>query len=405
MRWPVLVTGGVCLIIGLNLALSLLGVWAPVPALDTDAAIHGQIMTFGFAGTLICLERVVALREKWALIAPISLGIGGLLLLLPDPTAGRILQVFGMALLLVVYGRLAKRGLTIPMSIQTLGAVFGLGALLLWWAGAATWSLIPWIAGYFVFTIVGERVELAFISLPKGAEKLAWGLSLALAFTIVAVLAVGGGGEFVGLLLIGQALWLMRFDIARQTVKTSGLPQFSAANMIAAMFWLMVAGVAWVLGGPLQMSPVYDTVVHSVTIGFTMSMIMAHAPIILPAVIRRPLPYRSYFWIPAVLLNTGLLIRLIGDVRGLGVTWQIGGTILVLTILGFLLGAAGSSAAGPPKPPAKKSPKKAADQAAGKAGSTGATASGGLGLSSGPSLGLSGPGTGRPSAAPTEGDR
>lgn len=352
MRWPVLITGGVCLLIGLNLALSLLGVWAPVPS-GGDAAIHGQVMTFGFAGTLICLERVIALREKWALIAPAALGIGGILLLV-EPTVGRALQAFGMAVLVAVYARLARRGLTVALSIQILGALVGLGALLLWWSGAATWAVIPWIAGFFVFTIVGERVELAHISLPPGAERLAWGLSLALAFVIVAVLAAGRGGEFVGVLLLAQAAWLARYDIARTTVRTSGLPQYSAANMIAAMVWLAVAGIAWVLGGGLAASPVYDTVVHSITIGFTISMIMAHAPIILPAVLRRPLPYRPVFWAPAVLLNAGLLIRLIGDVRGLGLTWQIGGALLVVTILAFVLTAAVSSAAGPPKRRAPK---------------------------------------------------
>lgn len=352
MRWPVLITGGVCLLIGLNLALSLLGVWAPVPS-GGDAAIHGQVMTFGFAGTLICLERVIALREKWALIAPAALGIGGILLLV-EPTAGRALQALGMAVLVAVYARLARRGLTVTLSIQILGALVGLGAVLLWWSGAATWAVIPWIAGFFVFTIVGERVELAHISLPPGAERLAWGLSLALAFAIVAVLAAGRGGEFVGVLLLAQAAWLARYDIARTTVRTSGLPQYSAANMIAAMVWLAVAGIAWVLGGGLAASPVYDTVVHSITIGFTISMIMAHAPIILPAVLRRPLPYRPVFWVPAVLLNAGLLIRLIGDVRGLGLTWQIGGALLVVTILAFVLTAAVSSAAGPPKRRAPK---------------------------------------------------
>ncbi len=348
MRWPVLITGGVCLIIGLNLALSLLGVWAPVPSGDTDAAIHGQVMTFGFAGTLICLERVIALREKWALIAPAALGIGGTILLF-EPTIGRAFHAVGMALLVAVYWRLARRGLTAAMSIQILGALFGLGAVLLWWTGAATWAIIPWIAGFFVLTIVGERVELAHLSLPAGAERLAWGLALALSFAIVAVLAAGRGGEFVGVLFLAQAAWLARYDIARTTVRSAGLPQYSAANMLAAMVWLAIAGATWVLGGELTASPVYDTVVHSLTIGFTISMIMAHAPIILPAVLRRPLPYRPIFWVPAVLLNAGLLIRLIGDVRGLTVTWQIGGALLVATILAFVITAAASSAAGPPK--------------------------------------------------------
>ena len=40
------------------------------------------------------------------------------------------------------------------------------------------------------------------------------------------------------------------------------------------------------------LGPAYDAVVHAVFLGFTLSMIMAHAPVILPAVLRRPLPYR-----------------------------------------------------------------------------------------------------------------
>jgi len=37
----------------------------------------------------------------------------------------------------------------------------------------------------------------------------------------------------------------------------------------------------------------YDAVVHAIFLGFVISMVMAHAPVILPAVLRRPLPYRS----------------------------------------------------------------------------------------------------------------
>ena len=45
---------------------------------------------------------------------------------------------------------------------------------------------------------------------------------------------------------------------------------------------------------------------------------MAHAPIIFPAVLGRPLPYRPWFWLPLALLHGGLLIRVIGDALGRG---------------------------------------------------------------------------------------
>ena len=54
-------------------------------------------------------------------------------------------------------------------------------------------------------------------------------------------------------------------------------------------------------------------------------MVLAHAPVILPAVLRRPLPYRTAMWIPLALLHIGLLTR-IGAGNGLGqhTAWQLG---------------------------------------------------------------------------------
>ncbi|BFO21058.1 hypothetical protein SHKM778_74460 [Streptomyces sp. KM77-8] len=42
---------------------------------------------------------------------------------------------------------------------------------------------------------------------------------------------------------------------------------------------------------------------HAVFLGFVMSMIMAHAPVILPAVLRRPLPYHPGLALAAWLLH------------------------------------------------------------------------------------------------------
>ena len=57
-----------------------------------------------------------------------------------------------------------------------------------------------------------------------------------------------------------------------------------------------------------------------------MSMVLAHAPVILPAVIRRPLPYRAFLWLPLVVLHVALAARVAGDVSGIDRLWQAGGS-------------------------------------------------------------------------------
>ena len=66
-------------------------------------------------------------------------------------------------------------------------------------------------------------------------------------------------------------------------------------------------------------------------------MIMAHAPIIFPAVLGRPLPYRPISWLPLVMLHAGLAARVVGDLSGNNASWQAGSVITVLALLAFLI--------------------------------------------------------------------
>jgi hypothetical protein len=68
-------------------------------------------------------------------------------------------------------------------------------------------------------------------------------------------------------------------------------------------------------------------------------MVMAHAPVILPAVLGRPLPYRPVLWVPLVLLHAGLLVRFVGALSGLTAVWQAGGVATVVAMIAFLLTA------------------------------------------------------------------
>jgi hypothetical protein len=85
-------------------------------------------------------------------------------------------------------------------------------------------------------------------------------------------------------------------------------------------------------------------VIHAVFLGFTISMIMAHAPVILPAVLCRPLPYHPVLLLPAALLQASLVIRLWwGDARGVERALQVGGVLNVAALLGFFALAAWSA--------------------------------------------------------------
>jgi hypothetical protein len=122
-----------------------------------------------------------------------------------------------------------------------------------------------------------------------------------------------------------------------------------ACAMLAGYAWLAVAGALWLVAGPVLAGRGYDAALHAVFLGFVLSMVMAHAPVILPAVLRRPLPYRPVMYVPLVLLHATLALRvLVGDARGLDVVVQVGGVGNVVALLLFVVVAVTSAVLGPP---------------------------------------------------------
>src|SRR5688572_24899192 len=86
-----LIPAGVSLLVGINAGLLLGDLPAPLGGEDL-AARHGMLMVLGFLGTLIALERAVALRQHWGYAGPALLGAGGVVLVLGGPrTVGAIL--------------------------------------------------------------------------------------------------------------------------------------------------------------------------------------------------------------------------------------------------------------------------------------------------------------------------
>ena len=140
----------------------------------------------------------------------------------------------------------------------------------------------------------------------------------------------------LGLAYAALVGWLVTHDVARRTIRTTGLPRYMAGCMLAGYAWLGVAAATWLVRGIATEGAAYDVVVHAVFLGFTLSMIMAHAPVILPAVLPRPLPYHRVLVVAAVLLHASLVLRLwVGDGLGSQAAWQAGAALNIGAVLLF----------------------------------------------------------------------
>ena len=341
-----LIPAGVALLAGLNAGLLLLGLPAPVTT-DQMPDAHGMVMVLGFVGTVVALERAVALRRRAGFIAPALLGAGGLLLISPAPLQlGQVALTAGAAALVGVYIPLWRRQRDDSVLVQAFGAVLATGGAMLWLGGMPVARLLPWLAGFVVLTIAGERLELARVILLASAT-VGQLLGLAAMITIGTVLTLLWpvvGYPVLGLSLLALVGWLVVHDVARRTIRAKGLTRFMAGCLLAGYVWLAVAGAIWVLAGEVTDGPAYDAVIHAVFLGFRMSMIMAHAHVILPAVLKVRLPYHPVMIAPPVLLHASLLLRLVvGDARALDLARQIGGALNVVALLGFAAITAGSA--------------------------------------------------------------
>ena len=339
-----LVPAAIALLAGLDAALQLMQLPAPISSTRLPD-VHGPLLVLGFLGTLISLERAIALGRPVGLTAPALLGVGGLLLIGPAPLrAGQWLLVAGTASLVAVYVPLWRRQRDQAVLVQSLGAVLAVGAALLWTGGVDVPRLLPWLAGFAVLTIAGERLELARLAMGPRAGTVLVLLSAAFGACLVAALIWPRvGNPMLGAVVLVLVGWLARHDVARRTVRTRGLARFAALGMLGGYAWLAVAGAVWLGGTPGGAA--YDAVVHAVFLGFTMSMVMAHGPVILPAVLRRPLPYHPWMLAPLALLHGSLVLRLwLGDALGWLAAWHAGGIANILALLSFAAVAAWSAA-------------------------------------------------------------
>lgn len=338
---------------------------------------HGALMVGGFFGTVISMERSVALGKLWTYGAPIFSALGGLALLVGLPmVVGQSLMMAGSLVMVVIFILLVKRQHSLFMITMGFGAIAWAVGNALWMWGWPIHRLVIWWVGFLVLTIYGERLELCRFTRQLYGRNIMFSSAVVIycVGTILSLWWIGLGWFITGLGMLAMVAWLLVHDLALRTVRQTGMPRFAAVCLLSGYFWLALGGIlamTYTLGLPLyhgetqgwiMNAPVggfqYDSMLHAILLGFVFAMIFGHAPIIFPAVLGIRMSYHFRFYAHLLLLEVAVGMRIVADWAGWFDARQWSGVLGVLAIVLFLIQTVSSisfrSALAPPSAPASK---------------------------------------------------
>lgn len=303
-------------------------------------AFHGVLMVSGFLGTLIILERAAALEWTPGYFFALLSGFGAFIVGTGwGIEAGMVMVILAGMGLLGMYVFILSRQPTWHALIMALGGT-------LWFFGDIFWlQAYPFAytanlwAGFLILTVVGERIELSRMVQTSDSKRSQAGV-LSIIFMLgllIHVMWTYTGVIIAASSLIILAVWLLRNDLARFTIKQTGLPKYMAFCLLSGFIWLIVGSVISVLYLKFPDHLYYDAYLHSFFLGFIFSMIFAHAPVIFPSLTGREVGYYDRFYIHYLLLQVSLIIRLAGDFMSDNMIRELGGILNGLAIVIFLI--------------------------------------------------------------------
>ena len=332
-------------LIALAILALLLAMWAglirlgwSLPTFPNLALAHGPLMVSGFLGVLIPLERAVAIRQRWMFAVPIASGLGWISLLFAPFLGGLLMTLgsIGTLFILIVMVRREPHIHTLTMAVGALAWVVG---NLLWMLGFPIFQIVYWWMSFLILTIGGERLELSRVLRPELDQIRVFGISAAalLAGATLAIFNLNWGTRLSGLSMLGLSLWFLKNDLATRNIRhPNPLTRYIAICLFSGFIWLGISGAFQVYFGALYAGPYYDAALHAVFVGFVISMIFGHAPIIFPAILGVPINFHSAFYGHLTLLHFSLLLRVTGDLTNQFELRRWGGLFNEFAILLFL---------------------------------------------------------------------
>ena len=339
-RVPLLILGMLSLFGGTAAGLLRLGWNAPLPG-TASVLDHGPLMIGSFFGTVISLERAVALGARWAYSAPLCAGLGGLALLAGiGSTTGSALLFAGSLVLLAGSLQIYRRQRAPHTLTLVLGAASWAAGNALWLGGSAIPAVAPLWMAFLILTIAGERLELSRFLPPSpiASNVFAGIIALLLTGSLAAFSNLPGAGQLFPAALLALAVWLLKQDIARRTVLQQGLTRFIAVCLLSGYVWLSIGALILLsAGGIVASSAAYGAGLHAILLGFVFAMVFGHAPIIFPAILGVRLPWHPLFYMPLVVLHLSLVLRVAGTLIGAIEMRRAGGALNAVALALFVL--------------------------------------------------------------------
>ncbi|MCC6865633.1 MAG: hypothetical protein IT280_05675 [Ignavibacteria bacterium] len=299
---------------------------------------HGALMIGSFLGTLIALERSVSFPNKAALLVPVINSLSIIFFIAETPKIAYVfLMLGGLGMCTIYYIIYMKHG-GIHILIMLAGAMcYLIGNAVLFSTSFYPNAVMWWIAFLF-FTITGERLELSRFVILKNVKLKQNVLLILLALLIAGIFQPfhTWGGAASAISLIGCAIWLLKFDMAKHSLKKPGQSFYSGLMLTTGYIWLIISGILFAAG--ILFGLFYDASLHAFFLGFVFMMIFAHAPVILPAVLKFKLsPFGKSLYVWYAILNISLIMRILAVFPAATPYKDWAGMINGIAILGFFV--------------------------------------------------------------------
>lgn len=313
-----------------------------IPALSSSMALaHGPLMITGFLGILITVERAVALKQRWMYAPAVFAAIGWVIILTGwNAVFGAALMSLASAGGVMILIEITRREPALYTGTMLLGSLSWLVGNILWLMGWQIYQVVFFWQAFLVLTIAGERLELSRVLRPtENSMRLFAVILIAYLLSLVAFpFNLQVGSRLNGGALFALALWSFRNDIAWRNLRHSlPLTRYIAWCLAIGFVWLGIGGALGMGFGAQVAGPRYDAALHTIFVGFVISMIFGHAPIIFPAVLGVPVLFRPAFYFHLIILNASLAIRVIGDFINIHPMRMWGGLLNEAAILLFLV--------------------------------------------------------------------
>jgi hypothetical protein len=335
--------------------------------------LHSIIMVFGFLAVIIMTERVAGVR-----MIPGDQKLKAPVVMVPSVILGVVVETIGYAwrfsivrflgAFLLMVGcvafmatlRFLRRNSEAKVSFDfmTLSAVSLLLAAIVsaFTIPVDDMGFIMLLLSFPILFILGERIELTrIVSTPESDKRFRRALTIAAASIVLFVL---GSVERVNLLanltfLTGSILLLVVFcsvlivenQNLRLLLKSPRPLQHYVSHHVRVAYGWAVIGMVLAVAYSLSdfEFDLYDPFIHSLTLGFIGTMMLAHGPVILPGVLKRGFNEEKLAMLPLYVLTLAIVLRVAGELillvsysASVRVTVGISGWLVLIAVLLFL---------------------------------------------------------------------